>query len=587
MSEQTKQRSCTFLIQRSEPASTFTPEDFDQEARLIGKAADDFTRNEVLPLLPRIERAQEGLMKDLDRKMGELGFAAAEVPADYGGLDLPKTTVGLIIEKLGPEPATCLTLQARAGLATLPLVFEGTPDQKSRYLPKLASGEWCGSFCLSEPSSGSDALGIKTRAVKAPDSNGYILKGEKMWVTNAGFANLFTVFCKLDGEHFTALLVEKDFEGVTLGREEEKIGLHGSSTRRVAFENVYVPAENLLGEVGRAHYIALNTLNMGRYKMAASSLGTGKYALELATRYAKDRHQFCRPIADFGLIRHKLAEMAVRLFALESMLYRTGSLMQAWFDPIHHMPITDPELFKHYRVSASEYAGECASLKFYGTEVQYFCADEAVQIHGGYGYTEDFPIAKIFRESRVPRIYEGTNEINRLNVTQHLIRQMQRAGLPFIEESRSREANPMTGLPDSTTAAMLEAMVEQFRQVTLQGFRLAWEAYGDHLREEQQEVAAAIADMTCYLYGLESLALRLAKMSGSERETAEMATLIFARESAIAMRERMDYVLSALGLQAQFGHLLNNLLSLPQVNTVALRNSLAEQVIKRDGYPWS
>lgn len=586
MSETNKQRSCAFLIQNSEPANTFTPEDFDQEARLIGKAAEDFTRSEVLPLLPQIERSQEGLMGELDRKMGELGFAAAEVPADYGGLDLPKTTVGLIIEKLGPEPATCLTLQARAGLATLPLVFEGTPDQKSRYLPRLASGEWCGSFCLSEPSSGSDALGMKTRAVKAPDGNGYLLNGEKMWVTNAGFANLFTVFCKLDGEHFTALLVEKDFEGVTLGREEEKIGLHGSSTRRVAFENVFVPAENLLGEVGKAHYIALNTLNMGRYKMAASSLGTGKYALELATRYAKDRQQFCRPIADFGLIRHKLAEMAVRLFALESMLYRTGNLMQAWFDPIHHMPVTHPDLYQHYRVSASEYAGECALLKFYGTEVQYFCADEAVQIHGGYGYTEDFPIAKIFRESRVPRIYEGTNEINRLNVTQHLIRQMQRTGLPFIEESRSREANPVTGLPDRVPA-MLQALIEQFRQVTLHGFRLAWEAYGDHLREERQEVAAAIADMTCYLYGLESMALRLAKMSGNEQETAETATLIFARESAVAMRERADYVLNALGLQARFGHQLESLLSLPPVNTVALRNGLAEQVIKRDGYPWS
>lgn len=586
MNETTKQRSCAFLIQNSEPANTFTPEDFDQEARLIGKAADDFTRSEVLPLLPQIERAQEGLMKELDRKMGELGFAAAEVPADYGGLDLPKTTVGLIIEKLGPEPATCLTLQARAGLATLPLVFEGTSDQKSRYLPKLASGEWCGSFCLSEPSSGSDALGMKTRAVKAPDGNGYILKGEKMWVTNAGFANLFTVFCKLDGEQFTALLVEKDFEGVTLGREEEKIGLHGSSTRRVAFENVFVPAENLLGEVGKAHYIALNTLNMGRYKMAASSLGTGKYALELATRYAKDRQQFCRPISDFGLIRHKLAEMAVRLFALESMLYRTGHLMQAWFDPIHHMPVTDPNLYQHYRVSASEYAGECALLKFYGTEVQHFCADEAVQIHGGYGYTEDFPIAKIFRESRVPRIYEGTNEINRLNVTQHLVRQMLRAGLPFIEESRNREANPVTGLPDGTPA-MLQTMVEQFRQVTLHGFRLAWEAYGDHLREERQEVAAAVADMTCCLYGLESVALRLAKMSGTDKESAEMAALIFARENAVAMRERADYVLNALDLQAQFGHLLDNLLSLPPVNTVALRNSLAEQVIQRDGYPWS
>jgi len=424
----TKQRSCAFLIEPAPAGSTFTPEDFDSETRMMGKAADDFVRNEVLPLLPEIEQAKEGLMRELDRKMGELGFTAAEVPTHYGGLDLPKTTVALIVEKLGPEPATCLTLQAHAGLAILPLVLEGTPAQKERYLPKLASGEWCGSFCLSETGSGSDALAMRTRAV--PTNGGYLLTGEKMWVTNAGFADLFTVFAKLNGEQFTAFLVERTTPGVNLGREEHKIGLHGSSTRRVAFENVFVPAENLLGEVGKAHYIALNTLNLGRYKMAASALGTGKYALELATRYAKDRQQFGQPIANFGLVRHKLARMATHLFALESMLYRTGHLMQAWFDPIHDLPPDHPELHLRYREAASEYAGECALLKFYGTEVQYLCADEGVQIHGGYGYTEDFPIAKIFRESRVPRIYEGTNEINRLNFTQHVIRQMQRAGLP-------------------------------------------------------------------------------------------------------------------------------------------------------------
>jgi alkylation response protein AidB-like acyl-CoA dehydrogenase len=447
----TKQRSCAFLIEPAPAGSTFTPEDFDSETRMMGKAADDFVRNEVLPLLPEIEQAKEGLMRELDRKMGELGFTAAEVPTHYGGLDLPKTTVALIVEKLGPEPATCLTLQAHAGLAILPLVLEGTPAQKTRYLPKLASGEWCGSFCLSETGSGSDALAMRTRAV--PTDGGYLLNGEKMWVTNAGFADLFTVFAKLNGEQFTAFLVERTTPGVNLGREEHKIGLHGSSTRRVAFENVFVPAENLLGEVGKAHYIALNTLNLGRYKMAASALGTGKYALEVATRYAKDRQQFGQPIANFGLVRHKLARMATHLFALESMLYRTGHLMQAWFDPIHDLPPDHPELHLRYREAASEYAGECALLKFYGTEVQYLCADEGVQIHGGYGYTEDFPIAKIFRESRVPRIYEGTNEINRLNFTQHVIRQMQRAGLPLLEEARAQASALTAELPTDTRDA--------------------------------------------------------------------------------------------------------------------------------------
>jgi alkylation response protein AidB-like acyl-CoA dehydrogenase len=582
MNEQ-KRRSGAFLIESPQAGNTFTPEDFDQEARLIGRAAEEFVRNEVLPRLPEIEQAQEGLMRELDRKMGELGFTAAEVPTHYGGLDLPKTTVALLVEKLGAEPATCLTLQAHAGLAILPLVLEGTPSQKARYLPKLASGEWCGSFCLSEPASGSDALAMRTRAV--PTEGGYLLTGEKMWVTNAGFADLFTVFAKLDGVQFTAFLVERTFPGVNLGREEHKIGLHGSSTRRVAFDQVFVPAENLLGEVGKAHYIALNTLNLGRYKMAASALGTGKYALEVATRYAQERHQFGQPIANFGLIRQKLADMTARLFALESMLYRTGALMQEWFDPIHHLPPDHPELHLHYRAAASEYAGECALLKFYGTEVQYFCADEGLQIHGGYGYTEDFPIAKIFRESRVPRIYEGTNEINRLNLTQHLIRQMQRAGLPLIEEARRRATRPVEQLPDSPRES-LTALVEQFRQATLFAFQLAWEAYGEHLREQRQEVAAAIADMTAFLYGLDSVVARLPKLAGSAAEAGELSALLLAREGAFALREKLDLVLNALGASAEAFRLAERMLSLPRFNAVAARNRLAELVLQRGGYPF-
>lgn len=584
MSVKTQQRSSAFLVQSSSSQETFSPEDFDQDTRMIGKAADDFVRKEVLPLLPQIEQAQEGLMRQLDRKMGELGFTAAEVPAEFEGLDLPKPAVALIVEKLGPEPATCLTLQAHAGLAILPLVMEGTYEQKKKYLPKLGSGEWCGSFCLSETGSGSDALGMKTRATKTPDGKGYLLKGEKMWVTNAGFADLFTVFCKLDGEQFTALLVEKSYPGVNLGREEEKIGLHGSSTRRVGFEDVFVPAENLLGEVGKAHYIALNTLNMGRYKMAASGLGTGKYALELAAKYAQDRQQFGQPISNFGLMRHKLAEMAARLFALESMIYRTGALMQEWFEPIHHLPANQADLYQHYRTSASEYAGECALIKFYGTEVQSFCADEAVQIHGGYGYTEDFPIAKIFRESRVPRIYEGTNEINRLNLVQHLIRQAQRAGVPLLEESRRREGETAPNLPLGDIHAVLNTLVEQFRTATLHGFRLAWETYGDQLREQRQEIAGAIADMTCLLYAMESIALRLPKMKGAEGNAAELAALVFARDSASSMLERMEYLLGALNRHDLRSAWLP-LVQIPEVNSVQLRNQLAEHVLRRDGYP--
>jgi hypothetical protein len=276
--------------------------------------------------------------------------------------------------------------------------------------------------------------------------------------------------------------------------------------------------------------------------------------------------------------------MAARLFALESMVYRTGALMQEWFDPIHHLPSDTPDLYQHYRTAASEYAGECALIKFYGTEVQSFCADEAVQIHGGYGYTEDFPIAKIFRESRVPRIYEGTNEINRLNLVQHLIRQSQRAGVPLIEESRRREGQPIAILPKENSQAMLSALVEQFRTVTLLGFRLAWETYGDQLREQRQEVAGAIADMTCMLYALESVALRLPKMKGAEGDAAEQASLVFARDSAMLMLERIEYLLGALDrhdLRCEWLPAVH----FPEINTVKLRNQLAEHVLRRNGYP--
>lgn len=558
-----------FLISDSKPEECFAPEDFDAEARMIGQAAEDFVREELLTQIDRIEKAEEGLMKSLDRKMGELGFTAAETPAVYDGLDLPKPTIALIVEKLGPEPATCLTLQAHAGLAVLPLVMEGNDAQKRKYLPKLASGEWCGSFCLSEPGSGSDALGMKTRAVPAPDGKGYIVKGEKMWVTNAGFADLFTVFARMD-DRISAFLIERSFPGVTLGREEEKIGLHGSSTRRVAFEDVHVPAENLLGEAGKAHYAALNTLNLGRYKMAASGLGTGKYALELGVQYALQRHQFGKPIADFGLVKQKVAQMTARLFALESMLYRIGGDMNAAFHEVHHSDVTQPSATLLYRKAASEFAAENALVKFFGTEVQHFCADESMQIHGGYGYTEDFPIAKIFRESRVPRIYEGTNEINRINVTQGLIRRMSELGLDAAI-SVSQASWP-TGVMEMALDA-----ASRLKAVCLSVLKEAWREYGEDLKEQRQEVAAAIADLACYALALESVALRLPKLQ--EKDAGEMAALIFAREAIFAAHERTDFACQAMGLRPAF-------FDPPNIDSIAIGRALADKSLARGGYPF-
>lgn len=566
----------SFLVQDTAPAVVFTPEDFDNEARMIAQTADDFLRKEVFPVVRRLDAHEPGLLESLFGKMAELGLLGVEVPVEFGGLWLPKTTVALLIERLGAEPSICLTHQAHAGLATLPLLFTGTPVQKEKYLPKLASGEIGASYCLSEPNSGSDALGAQTRATLSADGKTWTLNGSKMWVTNASFASLFTVFAKIDGEKFTAFLVERGTPGVEPAREEDKIGLRGSSTRRLQLENVVIPVENQLGEEGRGHVAAFNTLNMGRFKMAASALGAAKHALATTAAYANQREQFKRPISSFGLMQHKLGEMCVRLFALESMIYRTAGYIDGAFHGIEH---TAADAGAEYVKAASEFAVECSIIKVFGTETQFFCVDEGLQIHGGYGYTEDFPIARQFRDGRIPRVYEGTNEINRMVISQALLRKAERAELTVAATQPPRELgdNPIESI--ATCAHNL-------KNASLIALVAIRDGFVEELREQQESLAVA-ADLVSFAYGLDSVALRLKKLriaNNPRLGDAIRCGQVYA-QSAVEQSRSLTHTLScALASTRASMSAAAGYLRVPSWDVIGLRRAIANGVIEAERY---
>lgn len=512
----------SFLIQPTDPQSVFTPEDFAEEHRMIEQTVTKFVADRILTRIEELESQKEGLIRELLEEAGELGLLGAEVPEQYNGFEMDKISSTVIAEGMGRAGSFAMTHGGQVGIGSLPIVFFGNHEQKTKYLPGIVTGESVGAYALTEPGAGSDALSAKTKAVLSPDGKHYILNGAKQFITNAGMADIFIVYAKIDGDKFSAFIVEGGTEGLTTGLEEKKMGIKGSSTRTVYFEDVKVPVENLLFEIGRGHVVAFNILNMGRYKLAANSVGQAKFALELSAGYANERKQFGVPIAQFGMIKEKLAEMAIQIYAAESMVYRTGGLLE---DIMHSLDTSGPEGGRVAAKGIEEYALECSLNKVFATEVTSFAVDEGVQIHGGYGFISEYPIERLYRDARIFRIFEGTNEINRVLIPTLLVRKAGKGDLPLLEAAKEIKTRLTSGMPARES---VEDLVQASKDLFLFVMGLAWEKAGEKLLK-QQEILARLADMVITAFAMECSWLRAQKAMGRESEALARRKMNMAR----------------------------------------------------------
>ncbi len=538
----------SFLLEDRQPEEVFTPEDLSEEQQQIADTADRFAREQLLPAADRVEAKEPGVLRSLLVEAAELGFTAVDIPEQYGGLGLDKVTSALVADHLSSLASFSTSFGAHTGIGTLPIVWYGTEEQKQRYLPKLATAEWVAAYALSESTSGSDAMNIRTRATLSADGSEYILNGEKMWITNAGFADLFTVFAKLDGEHFSAFLVERTTAGLTIGKEEHKLGIRGSSTCPLILADCRIPKENLLGEIGKGHHIAFNILNVGRFKLGAACVGGARLAIEESIRYARERVAFGKPIAGFGLIQRKIARSVVHLFAAESMAYRTIGMMDA---ALATLPKDASPREMQKRIE--EYAVECSILKVFGSEMLSLTADELVQIMGGYGYVEDYPAERFYRDARINRIFEGTNEINRMIITGWLMKRAMSGQLPLLAAIRKLMDELMqppsfdAAVADQTPLAHERATLASLRKMTLLAAGTASERFLTALAD-QQEVMADLADCISAIFALESALLRTQKLLAAGAATAELAgkiCAVYAEEALATVESSARRVLAA------------------------------------------
>ncbi|MGG1660620.1 acyl-CoA dehydrogenase family protein [Brevibacillus sp. NRS-1366] len=582
-------RGGSFLIDAGSADDVFVPEQFSDEHKMIAKTTEDFIVNEVRPHLEEIENHQFDISVRLLKEAGELGLLAGDVPEKYNGLGLDKVSTALVTEKFSLSRGFALSYGAHVGIGSLPIVYFGTDDQKRRYLPDLASGKRLAAYCLTEPGSGSDALGAKTTATLSEDGTHYLLSGEKQWITNAGFADVFIVYAKIDGEKFSAFIVERTFPGVSFGPEEKKMGIKGSSTRTVILQDVQVPIENLLGEPGRGHVIAFNILNVGRYKLAVGAVGSAKRALEIATTYAKERKQFKTPIANFTLIKNKLANMAIKTYAAESSVYRTVGLFDTALTRLGDKAEEGAEVAK----AIADYAIECSINKVFATEVLDYCVDEGVQIHGGYGFMSEYEIENMYRDSRINRIFEGTNEINRLLIPDTLVKKAMKGELPLLQAAASLQEELMSYYPqemEDTPLAAEKHLISMTRKIILMVAGSALMKYQQAISKEQELLAFA-ADMLIELYAMDSVVKRTEKAIASrgleqEQQKLELTTVYvqeafdriegWAKEALAAMEEGDDLRLRL--------SILKKLTRRTPINTVQLKRSIADRVIAAEGY---
>jgi len=581
----------SFLLESRHPDEVFMPEDFSEQHSLIAQTAEEFAQNEIIPNIEKMEHKDFSVTRGLLKKAGELGLSSVEIPEAYGGLEMDKVTAAVIADHIAKYAGFATTWGGHTGIGTLPIVYFGTDEQKKKYLPRLAAGEIVGAYALSEASSGSDALNCRARATLSPDGKHYVLNGEKMWITNAGFADLFTVFAKVDGEKFTAFLVERTFPGFSVGAEEHKMGIRGSSTCPIILNDCQVPAENVLGEIGKGHVIAFNILNVGRFKLGAMCVGGARTSLDNAIAYAKQRKAFGKVIADFGLVREKLANMAALIYVGEAMVFRTVAMMDGALEAVDK---SSPDAAKQTLKAVEEYAVECSIIKVWASEMVDYVVDETVQIYGGYGFVEEYPAERAYRDARINRIFEGTNEINRLIISGFLLKRAmtgQLALMPAIKLLMDEVlSGPASGDEVEGLLAEEQKLVASAKKLGLFAAGAATQKYMQAI-QDQQEIMGAIADMVIEIYAMETAVLRTRKIAAKNGEAAAALPLAMTR---VYLSQAMDKVESAarkIIAAVADGDMLRTQLAILRrlgkhdpYNAIELRQQIAQKMIEQGKY---
>jgi butyryl-CoA dehydrogenase len=580
----------SFLLETRVPDEVFTPEDFTEQHQLIGQTAEEFAVNEIVPNIEKIEHKDFSVTRDLLKKAGELGLSSVEIPEAYGGLEMDKVTAAVIADHIAKYAGFATTWGGHTGIGTLPIVYFGTEEQKKKYLPRLGSGEIVGAYALSESTSGSDAMNCRARAELSSDGKHYILNGEKMWITNAGFADLFTVFAKV-GEKFSAFLVEKTFPGFSVGAEEHKMGIRGSSTCPIILNDCKVPVENLLGEIGKGHLIAFNILNVGRFKLGAMCVGGGRVSLENAISHAKQRKAFNKVISDFGLVREKIANMATLLYVGESLVYRTVGTMD---NALSEVDKSAADAARQTLKAIEEYAVECSIIKVWGSEMIDYIVDETLQIYAGYGFVEEYPAERAYRDARINRIFEGTNEINRLIITGFLLKRAMTGQLPLMPAIKKLMDEVLSG---PSMADDLEGSLPEERKLVAQAKKLGLFAAGAATQkymqaiQDQQEIMGAIADMTIETYAMESAVLRTQKIVDAKGEAAAALPIAMTRVYLSQAMEKIESAAKKVIAAVADGDMLRTQLAILRrlakhepFNTIELRQQIAQKAIERGKY---